>query len=98
MTAHTPDTDWQAIALALAQRVSFAVNYCTSKVSLLDAEKQTAKSWRIYMAEGMEMIPGTTVDHEMLATLELPLKKRKAAQAEIKKRRAVEAEETGVAA
>lgn len=85
-------TDWKAIALALAQRVDFAVTNLHSKGGgMLDLNTGKITGWREYMAEGLEMIPGIAVDREILATLELPPSKRKKAQAEIKAKRATQA-------
>lgn len=55
---------------------------------MFDVEAGTLTSWRDYMAEAIEMIPGVTIDHEVMATLDLPPAKRKKAQAEIRKLRA----------
>lgn len=81
------ETDWKAIAMALAQRVNFAISNCDCKGGLMNLETGQATGWRDYMVEAMEMIPGVTVDREILATMHLPRTKRKKAQAEILKRR-----------
>ena len=81
------ETDWKAIAMALAQRVNFAITNCDCKGGLMNLETGQATGWLDYMAEAMDMIPGVTVDREILATMYLPRTKRKKAQAEIKKRR-----------
>lgn len=84
--------DWKAIALALAQRVNYAVSNCECKGSgLLNLETLAVTPWRDYMVEALEMIPGVTVDREMLATLHLAPTKRRKAQAELKAKRAKEA-------
>ncbi len=80
-------TDWRAIAMALAQRVNFAMTHCKGTGGLFNTETGKVTAWRDYMAEAMEMIPGLKVDQEILATLDLPLAKRRKAQAEIKARR-----------
>ena len=54
---------------------------------MLDLETRKFQSWREYMAEGLEMVPGIVVDREILATLELSPAQRKKAQAEIKAKR-----------
>jgi hypothetical protein len=86
------DTDWKAIALALAQRVNFAMGNlkCEGSGLLGNLEKPSSewRHWTRYMAEAMEMIPGTKVDFEMLDTMALPRAKRKKAQAAIKASRA----------
>ncbi len=81
------ETDWKAIAMALAQRVNFAITNCDCKGGLMNLETGQATGWRDYMVEAMEMIPGVTVDREILATMYLPRTKRKKAKAEILKRR-----------
>jgi hypothetical protein len=89
MMAEKDDTDWKAIALALAQRVNFAMTSCScGSGALFDVENGTLTSWRVYMAEAMEMVPGVSVDREIMGTLDLPLGKRKKAQAAIKASRA----------
>ncbi len=89
---HTPEPDWKAIALALGQRVKFAITSLDAKGAGLMLEPTTRQliTWRDYMAEGMEMIPGVVVDREILATMLLPQARRKKAQAEIKARREAE--------
>lgn len=82
-------TDWKTIALALAQRVNFAMTNLDSKGGgMLNTETMQVTPWRDYLAEAMEMIPGVVVDREILATLYLPQAKRRKAQAEIRARRA----------
>jgi hypothetical protein len=92
-TENTPDaTDWKAIALALGQRVNFAVQKCDCKGGgMLDTETMKITSWRDYMAEALEMIPGVVIDREILGTLNLPLAKRRKAQAEIRAKRTAKA-------
>ncbi len=85
------EPDWKAIALALGQRVNFAVQRCDCKGGgMLNTETMQITSWREYMAEALEMIPGVAIDRDILATLSLPPAKRKKAQAEIKAARAKE--------
>ena len=83
-------TDWKSIALALAQRVNFAVQHCDCKGGggMLDVDTGQITPWRDYMAEAMEMIPGVKVDREILSTMYLPPSKRRKAQAEIRANRA----------
>ncbi len=90
-------TDWKSIATALAQRVNFAVSNCECKGSsgLLNLETGVVTPWRDYMVEALEMIPGVTIDREMLATLYLPPAKRRKAQAELKAKRAAKAAAEG---
>lgn len=88
--------DWQKIAMALGQRVNFAVRNCECKGGgMLNLETGKVTDWRDYMAEALEMIPGVTVDREILATMHLPAAKRKKAQMAIKAaREARKAQET----
>ena len=83
------ETNWKEIALALAQRVNFAMQHCTCGKGggLLNTTTGELTGWRDYMAEAMEMIPGVTLDREIMATLELPPAKRKKAQAGIRAKR-----------
>lgn len=98
MSQHTPgpETNWKEIAMALAQRVNFAVTNCGCKgAGLLDMETGKLTDWRDYLVEGMEMIPGVKVDREILSTLHLPRAKRKKAQTEIRAKRAALAKVSG---
>lgn len=89
------ETNWKEIALALAQRVNFAMTHCDCKGGgLLNTETMAVTPWRDYLAEAMEMIPGVVIDREILATLYLPQAKRRKAQAEIRARRASAKAET----
>lgn len=86
------EPDWKTIAIALGQRVNFAINHLDggSAGLLADLSGKEAKftHWHDYFADGLEMLPGVKVDREVLATLRLPKSKRKKAQKEIKDRRA----------
>ena len=87
--AEKDNTDWKAIALALAQRVNFAMTRCScGSGAMFDVDSGAIFSLREYMAEAMEMIPGVTLDREIMGTLDLPPAKRKKAQAAIKASRA----------
>lgn len=86
----TDTADWKAIALALGQRVNFAITHlkpAKGTGAILNTETLDIQGWHDYMVEALEMIPNVTVDREMLATLELPARERKKAQREIKERR-----------
>jgi len=91
------ETDWKAIALALGQRVNFAVQNCEARGSGMMFNTNTGETsdWRDYMAEALEMIPGVKVDREILATMHLPPAKRRKAQKEIADRRAIAKATTG---
>ena len=81
--------------MALGQRVNFAVQRCDCKGGgMINTETMELTSWRDYMAEALEMIPGVVVDREILATLNLPMAKRRKAQAEIRARRAAQASDS----
>ena len=83
--------DWKAIALALAQRVNFAVQYCDCKGGgLMNFETQKVTPWRDYMAEALEMVPGVVIDREILSAMSLPPAKRKKEIAAIRARREAE--------
>ena len=82
------NTDWKSIAMALAQRVNFAMTNCKAQGGLFNTETGQITPWRDYMAEAMEMIPGIKVDREIMATLDMPQTKRRKAQAEIAAKRA----------
>lgn len=85
MTPDTKEPDWKSIALALAQRVNFAVQYCDCKGGgLMNLETAKVTPWRDYMAEALEMVPGIVIDREILSAMSLPAAKRKKAIAEIK--------------
>jgi hypothetical protein len=88
-------TDWKAIATALGQRVNYAIKYCDCKApGMMNTHTGKVTSWRDYMVEALEMLPGVVIDRDILATLSLPMTKRKKAQAEIKARRAAEKEQS----
>lgn len=92
--ADQDQTDWKAIALALGQRVNFAIQQCSCKSQgMLDLKTGKVTGWRAYMVEALEMVPGVQVDREILATLDLPPAKRRKAQAEIRAARKAHAGE-----
>lgn len=81
------DTDWKAIAMALAQRVNFAMKNLKADgsgvIGDLDKPSSDWQHWTRYFGEAMEMIPGVTVDYEIVDTMALPRAKRKKEQARI---------------
>lgn len=87
MTKEQESTDWKSIAIALAQRVNFAVTNLDGAGMLLNTNTMKTQFWRDYMVEALELMPGVEVDREILATLSLSKSKRKKAQAEIIDRR-----------
>lgn len=90
MSQEQDTTDWKSIAMALAQRVNFAVTNLKGTGGMLDLNTGKIQDWRSYMADGMEMIPGLVVDREILGTMDMPVTKRRKAQAEIIAKRVVE--------
>lgn len=97
--AQQQDHDWMEIAMQLAQRVNFAMANCDCNgAGLFNSETGQITPWREYMAEAMDMIPGVTVDREILATLSLPKAKRLKAQAEVRAKREAIAKATGQSA
>lgn len=83
-------TNWEEVARSLAERVDFAVRHLKGDGGFMDMGTGAFKPWREYMAEGMEMIPGCTVDREILDACSLPKSKRIKAIAEIKAKRAAQ--------
>lgn len=85
------EPNWKDIAMQLGQRVNFAISHLKADGAgvLADLNKPSDQwqHWRDYMADALEMIPGVTVDREMMHTFGLPLTKRRKAQAEIEKKR-----------
>lgn len=79
------EPNWKDIACQLAQRVNFAITRltCSGSGLLLDLETGTSQHWRDYLADGVELIPGVTVNRELMHTFGLPRSKQKKAQAEI---------------
>jgi hypothetical protein len=65
-----------------------------SGMIILDINKPMEGSntvhWREYFAQGMEMIPGITVDREIMNTFDLPRTKMIKAQREIQAKREAE--------
>ncbi len=84
LTAELDAAGWKAIAMALGQRVNFAITNLKAEGSgvlgNLDVDSREWQHWRDYMADGLEMLPGVTVDREMMHTLSLPRSKRKKEQ------------------
>lgn len=89
-------TDWKKIALALAQRVNFAVTNCKSSGGLFNSDTGVITPWRDYMVEALELIPGCVVDREVLATLDMPPAQRRKALAQMRARKKA-AQKTGAA-
>jgi len=67
-------TDWKAIAMALGQRVNWAISHISERGTGLVLSAATGKSrhWKEYMAEALRMIPGLTIDDDILAAHCLP--------------------------
>ena len=92
-------TDWKAVAFELAKRVKFALTQVEGSKAgfLIDNKSGGTRHWRDYMADGLEMVPGVKVDREIMHTMELPMTKRKKAQAKILAERSVIAKAGGAA-
>lgn len=67
-------TDWKAIAMALGQRVNWAISNISERGTGLVLNTTTGKSrhWKEYMAEALRMIPGLTINDDILAAHCLP--------------------------
>lgn len=87
---HKQETDWQAIAIALGQRVNFAIQHLdggSGFLADLSGDEPGFIHWHDYFAEGMEMLPGVKIDREILATMRLPKRQGQKARRLIKERR-----------
>lgn len=87
------EPDWKKIAHELAARCVFVVTYIRQAGDsglVFNTKTGDSRHWRDYVAEGIEMMPGVTVDREKLALMGLPRVKRGKALAELEKRRAAE--------
>ena len=73
------EPDWKAIALALGQRVNFAITRIEAKGTGLLIDLNTGKSrhWHDYMLEGLEMLPGLKIDKDAFMALRLPAAQRR---------------------
>lgn len=80
-------TDWQRIASELGVRVEFAIFNLKGSGFMMDPETGKSKTWREYLAEGLDLFPGYSVDREIMATLDMPRAKGIKARAEIQKKR-----------
>ena len=80
------EPDWKHIATELARRIDFSMRYLKAGGAGLMLNINTGESqhWRDYMADGMELIPGVTVDRELMHLIDLPKNKQKKAIAELK--------------
>ena len=67
-------TDWKAIAMALGQRVNWAISHISERGTGLVLNTNTGESrhWKVYLAEALRMIPGVTIDDDILAAHCLP--------------------------
>lgn len=84
------EPDWKAIALALAERVNFAIMQLSTHGSgiLFNFKTGHSRHWRRYMAEGLLLIPGTKLDEDVLDSLAYPPKQRAKALQELRAKRA----------
>lgn len=71
--------DWKAIAIALGQRVNFAITRIEAKGTglLVDLNSGKSQHWHDYMLEGLEMLPGIKVDKDAFLALRLPAAQRR---------------------
>ena len=67
-------TDWKAIAIALGQRVNWAISHISERGTGLVLNTNTGESrhWKVYLAEALRMIPGVTINDDILAAHCLP--------------------------
>lgn len=82
--------DWKDIALALAERVSFAIANCQCKGGILNTDTFEVTSWRDYMVDGLVMIPAWSVNREIMDTFSLPPSRQKKSREVFLKKRAPE--------
>jgi hypothetical protein len=80
------ETDWKAIAMALGQRVNFAINNLAPKgggsgqiMTVSDGDKVAKlRNWKEHFADAIDLIPGIQVDREVMHANSLPKKERAA--------------------
>jgi hypothetical protein len=67
-------TDWKAIAIVLGQRVNWAISHISERGTGLVLNTNTGESrhWKVYLAEALRMIPGVTINDDILAAHCLP--------------------------
>lgn len=67
-------TDWKAIAIALGKRVNWVISHISERGTGLVLNTNTGESrhWKVYMAEALRMIPGVTINDDILAAHCLP--------------------------
>lgn len=88
--ASAKEPDWKKIAHELARRCVFVATYirdASGSGLVMNMKTGKAQHWRDYVADGIEMMPGVTVDRDMLHAQALPRSRRAKAIREIKERR-----------
>lgn len=79
MSAENKDVDWKEIAMELARRLNFAVsNGKFGTGFMLNMKTNKSESVLDYLADGLEMVPGITVNRERLHMT--PAQRRKKAK------------------
>jgi len=83
------DVYWKAIALKLAQRVNFAISNIEARGSGIVLSRKTGyeQHWTEYMAEPLTMIPGVTLDSDLMAAVRLSGAARRKALEKIRRTR-----------
>ena len=85
---------WKKAALALAQRVNFAIGNLKAPGSGMignfdpNADDVEMQHWIHYFADALDLVPGVTVDRELAMVNNLPVSKRKKEYERIKAERA----------
>lgn len=92
--AQAAETDWKKIAYALAGKVNFAIQYLAMRGggsgNLYDSKTGKVTHWKDDLADTLEMLPGLTVDREMMHLCGLPRSQREKAIKALKAKRAAE--------
>lgn len=79
MRAKNKSPDWKAIAYELGQRVNLAISSLHAMSGggvMMDMKTGDSQSWKDYFADGLEMLPGVTVDRKKMHMT--PAQRRKA--------------------
>lgn len=89
-------TDWKDICGQLAKKVSFAIDWLAPKGGgtglIYNSKKGGAIYWKHDFADALELIPGVSVDREIMLISDLPRNKQKKAIKELEARRALKKE------
>lgn len=77
------EIDWENIAMALAQKVMFAVTHlkCPGSGTMVtlnsSGQAMRTKHWKEDFADALEKIPGGVLDREVMHAYDLPAKERR---------------------